>query len=279
MNQSAIEPTDTTISQPKTTMKESPSQDSERLGSILNIKHREVELQCEKHGLQKIKQISVFHEFPKPKCELCEAERETARKAREEARERIERIEMAIVRSGIPLRFKNKTLDDFEVANDKMQICRTACAEYLANFPELKNKGTGMVFSGSTGTGKTHLACSLGMQIIQRHMASVFYITAPELFRVVKQSFGGTDSDVLRRYNSPQLLIIDEIGASYGTDAEKTILFELVNQRYETLKPTILISNLALKGLLETAGERVMDRMKENGGLFLTFGWPSHRAG
>jgi DNA replication protein DnaC len=43
------------------------------------------------------------------------------------------------------------------------------------------------------------------------------------------------------------------------------------------MKPTILISNLAIGPLAEFAGDRVIDRMKENGGKLVVFDWKSHR--
>ena len=41
----------------------------------------------------------------------------------------------------------------------------------------------------------------------------------------------------------PDLLILDEVGVQFGSETEKMILFEIINGRYEQLKPTIVISN------------------------------------
>jgi DNA replication protein DnaC len=71
--------------------------------------------------------------------------------------------------------------------------------------------------------------------------------------------------------------VLDEVGVQYGTDAEKQIAFEIINTRYENLRPTIIISNLNAAELTTFIGERVMDRLKENGGRLLVFDWPSHR--
>ena len=40
---------------------------------------------------------------------------------------------------------------------------------------------------------------------------------------------------------------------------------------------SIPISNLDIKGLVDYAGERTIDRMKENGGLMRVFNWDSYR--
>lgn len=62
----------------------------------------------------------------------------------------------------------------------------------------------------------------------------------------------------------------------FGSDAEKLILFEIINGRYEAVKPTILLSNLNIDGLKGYMGERVVDRLRE-GGKADRFDWPSYR--
>ena len=74
----------------------------------------------------------------------------------------------------------------------------------------------------------------------------------------------------------PDLLILDEVGVQFGSETEKMILFEIINGRYEQLKPTIVISNLA-DALTDYLGERVVDRLREGGGRMLIFDWPSYR--
>ncbi|ENO7364325.1 DNA replication protein DnaC, partial [Proteus mirabilis] len=69
-----------------------------------------------------------------------------------------------------------------------------------------------------------------------------------------------------------------EIGVQYGTDSERNILFEVINDRYEDLLPTILVSNLPVVDLQKMLGERVVDRLLQ-GGTVLTFNWPTYRRG
>jgi len=86
-----------------------------------------------------------------------------------------------------------------------------------------------------------------------------------------------SEDEAIAFFVAPDLLVLDEIGVQYGSETEKNILFEIVNERYEAMKPTILISNLAMTTLTEYAGERVIDRMKENGGKCIVFDWKSRR--
>ncbi|MBL1506063.1 ATP-binding protein, partial [Klebsiella pneumoniae] len=85
------------------------------------------------------------------------------------------------------------------------------------------------------------------------------------------------EEDVIRFFTKPDLLIIDEVGIQFGSKAEEMIMFEIINTRYERLKPTILISNLPKDELTQFIGERVIDRMNDGGGCTISFTWDSYR--
>ncbi len=73
------------------------------------------------------------------------------------------------------------------------------------------------------------------------------------------------------------LLILDEVGAQLGTDWERLMLFKIVNERYKAQLPTIIVSNIDASGLADYLGERIVDRMREGGGMTLVLDWPSYR--
>lgn len=62
-----------------------------------------------------------------------------------------------------------------------------------------------------------------------------------------------------------------------NTDNERNLLFSVLNERYEQIKPTILISNLKLSEIKAVIGERAFDRIRENGGRAFVFDWESWR--
>jgi hypothetical protein len=84
--------------------------------------------------------------------------------------------------------------------------------------------------------------------------------------------------EAVKWFVEPDLLVLDEIGVQYGTETEQKILFRIIDLRYEEMKPTILISNLAIPAFTEFVGERVVDRMRENGGMLFAFDWESYRS-
>ena len=82
---------------------------------------------------------------------------------------------------------------------------------------------------------------------------------------------------VIDAFASPDLLILDEVGVQFGSEFEKQLLFDVLNERYEKLKPSILLSNIPSEQLSDYLGERVTDRLRENGGALIGFNWDSYR--
>ena len=102
-----------------------------------------------------------------------------------------------------------------------------------------------------------------------------------KLVRRVKETWGKgseeTESQAIRNFTLPDLLVVDEIGVQFGSQAEQIILTEIINDRYEAMRPTIIISNLTVPQLEEILGKRVVDRFYESGGRVLVFNWQSYR--
>ncbi len=137
------------------------------------------------------------------------------------------------------------------------------------------------MLTGSCGTGKNHLAVSLAKSIIRNHLASVELTDVMRLTRAVKAP-GATmprqpEESVLDHYSSLDLLVIDEVGVQFGSPAEMTILHEVINARYESVLPTILISNLPPEQLKEFISDRIFDRVTDGGRNYLVFNWASFR--
>ena len=151
--------------------------------------------------------------------------------------------------------------------------------EYAETFDQVFKQGRSAIFIGKPGTGKTHLAIGIALAIMQQQRSALF-VTVQRLIRRIKDSWSThseTESEVIDAFASPDLLILDEVGVQYGSEFEKQILFDVLNQRYEQLKPAILLSNIPTEQLSDYLGERVTDRLRENGGVVIGFDWESYR--
>lgn len=217
------------------------------------------------------------------KCPACtKAAKEKAR-ADEQAAEnaaRDARWQSRLGGSGIPPRFVDRTLPRFVADNDGQRHALQFAVNYCAEF-ERGHSGRCAVFIGEPGTGKTHLACGIALRAMGKFGASAVFTTVSKMARRVREakSFASeeTESQAIGVFVYPDLLIVDEVGLQSGTDAEARTLFDIINERYEQRKPTVFLSNLDLDGVKAALGERVFDRLREDGGEVVTFAWESQR--
>lgn len=256
--------------------------------AVPQIERKTVDHVCAKHGTVQAEVFRLYGDFCPSVCPTCKAEAEAERQRiqeenahRAEAARKKADLEKRIQQSGIPARFMPKRFEDYLPATPEAAAILKRCRDYAEQFPALLSSGTSMILCGVAGTGKTHLACAIAHHIIHQHAMRAVYMHVAAALRAVKDTYAKgstrTEQEAITSFAKPDLLILDEIGVQFGTDAERCILFEIINARYEALKPTVLISNLAMDGLTQYAGERVIDRMKENGGVLLPFKWQSHR--
>lgn len=236
---------------------------------------------CEKHG-EYTSRCYIGKMWSK--CPVC-VEEITAEDRRKEAEElnakRLEAWQRKIGGSGIPERFHDRTLQTFVPETPEQEKALAFCKQYASNFAEVVSKGSSALFVGKPGTGKTHLACGVALQIMQEQNRTVYFTTVMRAIRRVKECWNKanveTESQAVAALAYPDLLILDEVGVQFGSEFERNILFDILNERYEKRKPTILMSNLPREQVITYLGERVMDRLREDGGRLIVFDWDSYR--
>jgi DNA replication protein DnaC len=133
-----------------------------------------------------------------------------------------------------------KSLDSFVFTAipslNKMLALELARCEYIL-------RRENVIALGNSGTGKTHIALSLGLAACQKGF-SVTFITAAQL---VHQLMEARDEKRLlrlqRELQAPKLLIVDELGYVPLSSTGAELLFDVFSQRHER-SSTIVTSNL-----------------------------------
>lgn len=236
---------------------------------------------CEKHGTFESK---CFIGAIWSKCPACTAVRDQIEKDEAELRDREKRRaawHVKLGRSGIPDRFQSRTLESFVAETDAQMFALSFAKNYANDFEQVLETGRSALFIGLPGTGKTHLAAGIAMQVMREQNRTVLFTTVMRAVRRVKDSWtkGSAESEgqAISLLSAPDLLILDEVGVQFGSEFEKITLFDVLNERYEKRRPTILMSNLNVDEITAFLGDRVVDRIREDGGKVVRFTWESYR--
>jgi len=201
-------------------------------------------------------------------------EAETQRKAAEARR--IDHLEQI----GVSERHRGRTFDTFVADTPEQAKALQACRDLAEGVAAGATRQPSLILCGKPGTGKTHLGCAIAQHLCDRK-DSVLRRTPLQIIRAIKNTWQRgaeqTEADVLAGFAYQDLLIVDEVGVQFGSDTERMYLFEIIDMRYEACLPTVLISNLDIDALRTEVGERVLDRLREDGGRLLTFTGESWR--
>lgn len=213
-----------------------------------------------------------------PECSKIRQATEEAEKAQREAAEAQHRLESRLDKSGIPIRYRSKDFASFLADTDAKEKALSVAMEFAQNFSQHARRGTVVVFSGLPGTGKSHLAIAIAQAVMAHHTA--MYTSAIDAVRMIRNTWRRdaeqTETQVLDTLASVGLLILDEVGVQYGTEAEQVSLFDIIDKRYRDMMPMILLTNQNKAGMKQFLGDRSFDRLRE-GGLWVTFDWQSQR--
>lgn len=253
--------------------------DMKRAEASTNERHET----CVKHGEYQSRAIVILGKpMAWTQCPDCSAEQhETEEQARVREREigRQRMIESRLNRAGIPLRFRSRSFDNFEAKTSGQVVALAASREYADEFPQRYAAGATMVFSGLPGTGKSHLAIAVCMAVMERGYTAM-YINALDAIRMVRSTWGKhseqSEREVMNQLAGIDLLVVDEVGAQYGTEGEQVILFDIINRRYQDQRPMILLTNQGKDGFKSYLGDRAFDRLRE-AGKWVAFDWRSWR--
>ncbi len=107
-------------------------------------------------------------------------------------------------------------------------------------------RGENVMFRGQAGVGKTTLAQNLGDIALVAGYTVLFTTLVAALADLLKQESVPAMERRMRRYVTPHLLIIDEIGYIPCDNRSADVLYNIISRRHERAS-TIITTNLAFK--------------------------------
>ena len=216
-------------------------------------------------------------------CVKAEAARLEAEHKQELTRKREEAEKARFLQSlesrGVSLRNSDIRLNDIKPMNAEQEEALSSMKSMADAIKSGKRTGN-LILIGGVGTGKTMLTSGLVCDlVVDGYKPAIRRVI--DIIRKMKNTWRKdseiTEDQLIDNLVALDLLIIDEIGVQFGSDTEKMFIFDIIDGRYNKMKPTILISNLTMEGIKKCIGDRCVDRLREDGGKVIAFDFDSQR--
>jgi DNA replication protein DnaC len=170
---------------------------------------------------------------------------------------------------GVPSRVIEATFRSYRTDGDRSEQKRAV----VDDVQRWLMKRTGfLLLLGKPGTGKGHLAASC-----LRSNGDGLWIEHVNLLADLRTSYTLKTTDALvASWQDAEMLVLDEFGLSSGGADEEPVLYQVLADRYDKRRPTIITSNLETVTVREKLGFRLTDRIREDL-TQVTMNWDSFR--
>ena len=191
-----------------------------------------------------------------------------------------ERERRRITAARIPIRYKDCTLDTFEIyheADRSLSDALTTARRFVEEYP-VGTAGKGLLFVGSMGVGKTHLAVGVLQRLVRERGVKGLFCDYRELLKNIQNSYNPevktTELELLQPVFAAEVLVLDDLGAQKPNEWVQDTVALILNTRYNDRQTTIITTNYAdlpaAAGVLSdperaarepSLGDRIGDRM------------------
>jgi DNA replication protein DnaC len=197
----------------------------------------------------------------------------------------MEREERRLAAAHIPERYRHCSLDTYETAfrgaNASLAKAHLIARKFVEAYPA-NTVGNGLLFVGTAGLGKTHLAVGVLQRLVQERGVRGLFCDYRELLKSIQNCYNSqvqtTELELLKPVFSAEVLVLDDLGAQKPNEWVWDTVALILNTRYNDKQTTIITTNYpdqpAGAGFKvdksgnqpargeDTLGDRIGDRMR-----------------
>ena len=186
-----------------------------------------------------------------------------------------DRVPRLLARTRIPARYQSCDLDGYKTGGEaSLSAAKILVEKFIEQYPISK---MGLMFIGSIGVGKTHLAVATIKELICKKGIPCIFYEYRELLKEIQGSYNSTSQttelEVLRPIFDAEVLVLDELGAVKPSQWVWDTVSFILNTRYNANRTTLITTNLLDEPALgvpgrppglreDSLGDRIGERMR-----------------
>lgn len=116
----------------------------------------------------------------------------------------------------------------------------------------------GLFLTGPYGTGKTHLGVALA-NLVTAQGRGAQYVSTPVLMKDLRAGIADHSTDKrLEEFIRLDFLVLDDLGTEHLSDWGGSLMFDLINERYNAKRATVVTSNYPISAIPGRIGSRLV---------------------
>lgn len=176
------------------------------------------------------------------------------------------RLEIQKIQSRIPGKYRKCVLSNLN--HPQLKLSKEYVEDYITNLDKNRQLGIAPFLVGNAGLGKTMCGCIILMKALQKNYTA-YYVKVGECVELLTSSW--YDQEVKQEFNNKVLgadfLLLDDLGdelRSLTSNLVESTISQILRNRTDSLKPTIITTNLDDVEMHTKYGPRISSILKEH---------------